>query len=71
MRRGYFYFYMQLKRVFKILPTQLFLNFLVCTCVGALAVFFIRDGLLASGTEKYQVGIVGDMTDSSRMEDFS
>ena len=64
MRRGYFYFCMQLKRVFKILPIQLFLNFLVCTCVGALVVFFIQDGLLSSGTKKYQIGIVGDMTDS-------
>ncbi|MDE7286942.1 MAG: hypothetical protein K2N55_08915, partial [Lachnospiraceae bacterium] len=64
MNRGYFYFRMQLKRVFKILPIQLLVNFLVCTCVGVLAVYFIQDGLLSSGTQKYQIGIVGDMTDS-------
>lgn len=64
MSRGYFYFCMQLKRVFKMLPVQLLVNLLVCICVGAMAVLFIQDGLLSSTMKKYQIGIVGDMTDS-------
>lgn len=64
MSRVYSYFFMQLKRVLKVLPIQLFVNLLVCICVGILAALFIRDGLLASGRQKYRIGVVGDMTDS-------
>lgn len=58
------YFCVQLKRVFRILPIQLLVNLLAFTCVGVFLVFFMRDSILSSGTQKYKIGVVGDMTDS-------
>jgi len=64
MSRGVMYFYSQLKRVMKTFPRQILVNLLVCLCVGALAVVFIRDGFLAQDGQKYRIGLVGDMSDS-------
>lgn len=64
MNRTYSYFCVQLKRVLKVLPMQLLVNLVVCICVGGLAFFFVRDGVLASGELKYRIGVVGDMSDS-------
>ena len=58
------YFGVQLKRVFKILPIQLLVNLLAFICVGVFLVFFMRDSILSSDTQKYKIGVVGDMTDS-------
>lgn len=64
MGRIHTYFYMQFKRILKLFPVLLTTNLLVWGCVGALAVFFIRDGVLAEDQTKFRVGIVGDITDS-------
>lgn len=58
------YFYAQLKRMMKTLPRQIMVNLLVCLCVGVLAAVFIRDGILAPDSQKYRIGVVGDMSDS-------
>lgn len=63
MSRAYLYFYAQLKRVLKILPIQLLVNLSACICIGILTVFLVRDGLLSSGRQKFQIGVVGDMSD--------
>ena len=64
MNKTYSYFCVQLKRVLKTLPIQLLVNLVVYICVGGLAFFFVRDGVLASGKLKYRIGVVGDMSDS-------
>ena len=64
MSRGLKYFEVQLKRVMRTFPRQLIVNLLVCLCVGALMVVFIRDGLSAQDGQKYRIGVVGDMSDS-------
>lgn len=58
------YFYIQLKRIFKMLPTQILVNLLMYACVGVFVVFFLRDSMLSSNMQKYKIGVVGDMTDS-------
>lgn len=64
MNRTYSYFYAQWKRIFRLLPMQLLINLIVCVSVGALALFLIRDGLLAPCRQRYKIGVVGSMSDS-------
>lgn len=58
------YFYIQLKRVFKILPTLLLSTMLVYGCMGLLTMVFMKNGAAAQDRKKYQVGIVGDISDT-------
>lgn len=64
MKCSYSYFVVQWKRIWRTLPPLLFVNLSVCVCVGVLAFFFVRDGMLASGKLKFKIGVVGDMTNS-------
>lgn len=57
------YFRTQLLRVIKILPSILLTTTLMCGCVGILAMFFLRDWN-AEDRQKYQIGVVGDVTGS-------
>ena len=57
------YFHIQFMRVLKILPTILLTTTLMCGCVGILAIFFLSAGTEDS-RKKYQIGIVGDISDS-------
>lgn len=57
------YFRIQFLRTIKILPTILCTTILMCVCVGLLAVIFLRDRM-AGEQQKYQIGVVGDITDS-------
>ncbi len=58
------YFYIQLKRVFKILPALLLSAMLIYGCMGLLAMVFMKDGTIAQDRKKFQIGIVGDVSDS-------
>lgn len=37
---------------------------MVCLCVGVLAAVFLRDGILAGDSQKYRIGVVGDLSSS-------
>lgn len=39
-------------------------NLLVCLCVGVLAAVFVREGVLSPDSQKFRIGLVGDMEDS-------
>lgn len=64
MGRIHSYFYMQIKRVMKILPALLTVNLLVCGGIGIVAVQFLQNNVLAGNRQKYQMGIVGEIGES-------
>lgn len=57
-------FNMQFKRVMKKLPALMAVNLLVCAIGGALAFYFLREGILQKNGQKYRIGIVGELEES-------
>ena len=58
------FFYIQIKRVMKILPALFAVNLLACGVIGIFAVQFLQNGILSENQQKYQIGIVGELGES-------
>lgn len=64
MKRMGSYFYIQLRRACRLLPSQLLITLLACGCLGFLTVVFMRNSTWTEERTKYEVAIVGDVSDS-------
>lgn len=64
MSRFYIYFLTQLKRVLKLLPALLLMLLLTCISVGFVALIFMNNGKMQEQQKKFQIGIVGDISES-------
>lgn len=58
------YLYIQFRRTLKLLPVLMTVTMLVCGCVGIFAVLYLNSDAMSENSRKYQIGIVGDTTDS-------
>lgn len=64
MNRVGTYFYAQWKRICKMLPAQLILNLVVCSCIGLLAGILLKEGVVEPGRQRYRIGLVGNTGDT-------
>lgn len=58
------YFYVQIKRVIKLLPSILAISLFMYLSMGMIACVFMEDYSNSSDKQKYQIGVVGDLSDT-------
>lgn len=64
MGTKYAYFYAQLKRVFRILPILIVMTIILFCSMMILLLSVMKNGTFESERKKYQIGIVGDISDT-------
>lgn len=63
MRRIAGFFLAQLKRVCHLLPVQMGVSLIICSCAGILAAVLVAQGA-GEGQQRYRIGLVGDVSGS-------
>ncbi len=63
MRRMAGFFLAQLKRVCRLLPVQMGVSLIICSCAGILAAVLVAQGA-GEGQQRYRIGLVGDVSGS-------